>query len=233
MDDLESDLRTLVRGGRQEPPLPASVRTALGQLAVQVPNRARGRRRRRVGVVGLVALAGVVGGTAAAGVYTTHTGRSSIEYGVNTGEVLDTRAPDFEATVRSTVPRLPLPAGQSWEPYVDSAVKTWRTSQGTVGGISTKSVTQAWALHAWCAWAADWYASPGSGGPAAKQLVEAPSWRGLVIYRHDGVGNSVNQLADAVKTTDLALANKALLGWIAVPGSQVPTRLLGCAGFDK
>jgi hypothetical protein len=54
-----------------------------------------------------------------------------------------------------------------------------------------------------------------------------------VIYRHDGVGNSVNQLADAVKTTDLALANKALLGWIAVPGSQVPTRLLGCAGFDK
>ncbi|MDT7544153.1 MAG: hypothetical protein QOE99_263 [Actinomycetota bacterium] len=232
MDDFETELTVLVGAGPVLMLRPA-VTAALDELAAAVPHRRRGRARRRTAVVAVVAAAGIVGGTAAAGVYTTHTGRSQVEYGTNTGEVLDTRAPDFASAARATLPGLPLPPGQSWQPYADRLITAWQTSEGTLGGIATKSVNQAWAVHAWCAWAKDWYAEPRPDSEAAGMLRQAPTWKDLAIYRHDGVGNSVYQLADAVKTSDTDLANKALLGWIEVPGSQVPARNLGCNGFGE
>jgi hypothetical protein len=64
-------------------------------------------------------------------------------------------------------------------------------------------------------------------------LRQAPTWKDLAIYRHDAVGNAVYRLADAVKTSDIDLANKALFGWLDVPGSQLAPRDLSCSGFDE
>jgi hypothetical protein len=232
MDDFDTELTGLIGTGPTLAFGPA-VTAALDELAASVPHRRRGRARRRTAVVAVVAAAGIVGGTAAAGVYSTHTGRSQVEYGTNTGEVLDTRAPDFAAAARATVPDLPLPPGQSWQPFTERAITAWQTSEGTVGGIASRSLNQAWALHAWCAWARDWYAQPRPDSEAARMLRQAPKWKDLAIYRHDAVGNAVYDLADAVKTSDIDLASKALLGWIDVPGGQLTHRELGCNGFGQ
>jgi hypothetical protein len=232
MDDFDTELTGLIGAGPALVLRPA-VTAALDELAASVPQRRSGRARRRIAVVAVVVAGGIVGGTAAAGVYTTHTGRSQVEYGTNTGEVLDTRAPDFPSAARATLPDLPLPPGERWQPYADRLITAWQTSEGTVGGIASRSLNQAWALHAWCAWAMDWYAQPRPDSEAARMLRQAPKWKDLAIYRHDAVGNAVYRLADAVKTSDTNLANKALLGWIEVPGSQVPVRNLGCNGFGE
>jgi hypothetical protein len=186
-------------------------------------SRVRRRRRTRVVLTGAaLVLAGSVGASAAAGVWTTRTG----EFGpgdtteTDTSEYLDAAAPDFPDLLRSKYPDLPLPAGVRMEQLVQQQVTALRSNGGTY--VQETGLASTAILFAMCHWQDVWLRADAHRDAETartalvhlQQLPERPE-----LSAADGLGGVVDRqrkLAAAARAGDRAmlLEDPNCTGWV-------------------
>ncbi|MFT4082091.1 MAG: hypothetical protein QM638_05855 [Nocardioides sp.] len=148
--------------------------------------KARRRRRARLVVGGVIAAVTMtLGGVAAAGVISAHTGRypsdaEDLRLG-GPGEYLDPAAPDFGDVVDQETTDIPFPSDKARRISRQDLVQDGQREPIGTSTESTGAMRFWTAQAAVCAWANEWVAAGAAGDTsaketAAKMLEEAPSW---------------------------------------------------------
>lgn len=158
----------------------ARVRAEMQNL---VPTR---RRRGRALVVGGIAAATMtLGGVAAAGVFSAHTGKypvdaEDVRLG-GPGERLDPAAPDYGAVITELTSDIPFPSDEARAVARDNEVRDGQRDEPGSASVATGALRFWTARAAVCSWANEWSAAMSRGDQAAEKVAaqhlrEAPSW---------------------------------------------------------
>lgn len=213
-DDRPEDLvHSLLVAGRPEVDTTALAQPS-ARLARQISATppARGRRRRRGVAISVAALVAMVPTSAAAYVWSTHTGvfgqPDRYTEDVDTSEVLDLCAPDFPSTAWSLMPKdLRLPHGatlrQAFDAVERSMTRDCRDGDG-IGAVTQATGVPAQAEgYAWCSWVNTYLAEPAERDDAASALkLYANSDITHVVDADGAMTRWENKVADAAARGD-------------------------------